>query len=57
MRFSEGLFAAQSAATLLCSLPSVRKFREGLPTRISHANYGSPSSSGWAEGIQVLSGQ
>jgi hypothetical protein len=28
MRFSEGLFAAQSAATLVCSLSGVRKFRE-----------------------------
>src|SRR5215210_829510 len=30
MRFSEGLFAAHSAATLLCSLATGNKFREGL---------------------------
>jgi hypothetical protein len=53
MRFSEGLFAAQSAATLLCSLATGNKFRQRETTSISHASPLDRWSVVWAEGIHV----
>jgi len=52
MRFSEGFVETRSKTSLLCSLPTGRKFREGENSHFARQPPGAKRVHGWAEGIR-----